>query len=94
MKATITKIDNNGTEVVWEGDVSSPEEAFDIYMDAIIDRKADDYYLWEDYMRILKGRNKLFRDQRMGWLKKNGKISETFLTGKYSLELRVNIHDD
>lgn len=94
MKATITKIDNNGTEVVWEGDVSSPEEAFDIYTDAIIDRKSDDYYLWQDYTRILDGHNKLSRDKRIGWLWKNGKISETFLTGKYSLELSVDIHDD
>ena len=94
MKATITKIDNNGTEVVWEGDVFSLDEAFDIYTDAIMDRKADDYCLWQDYTRILKGHNKLYRDKCMGWLKRNGKISETFLTGKYSLELKVDIHDD
>lgn len=93
MKATITKIDNCGTEVVWEGDVSSPDEAFDIYTDAIIDRKADDYYLWQDYMRILDGHNKLLRDKRMGYLKRNGKISETFLTGKYSLELEIDNQD-
>ena len=94
MKATITRIDNNGTEVEWEGDVSSPEEAFDIFTDAIIDRKADDYYLWQDYTRILDGRNKLFRDKRIGWLKKDGKIEETFLTGKYSLELEISDDKD
>ena len=94
MKATITRIDNNGTEVEWEGDVSSPEAAFDIYTDAIIDRKADDYYLWQDYTRILDGRNKLFRDKRIGWLKKDGKIEETFLTGKYSLELEISDDKD
>ena len=94
MKATITKIDNSGTEVVWEGDVRSLDEAFDIYTNAIIGRKADDYCLWQDYTRILDGHNKLYRDKCMGWLKKNGKISETFLTGKYSLELKVDIHDD
>ena len=93
MKATITKIDNGDTEVVWEGDVSSPDEAFDIYTDAIIDRKADDYYLWQDYMRILDGHNKLLKDKRMGYLKRNGKISETFLTGKYSLELEIDNQD-
>lgn len=94
MKATITKIDNNGTEVVWEGEVSSPEEAFDIYTDAIMDRRADDHYLWDDYNRILEGHNKLYRDKRIGLLKKNGKIYETFLRGQYSLELEIFDDDD
>jgi hypothetical protein len=89
MIAKITRIDNKGETTVAEEHVESFKEAFDMFMDDVLNRKMDDFYVWEDYDRMARGRNNLLMDKKLNSLERRGRLSETFLTGKYELVLEV-----
>ena len=59
MIAKITRIDNKGETTIAEEHVESFREAFAMFMDDVLDRKKDDFYVWEDYDRMTRGRNNL-----------------------------------
>lgn len=94
MRAQIVKLSNAGEEVMEDEFVLDEDRAMDMYADYILDDPEMDDYVKEEYAAYASGEDVRGREKRIGWLVKNGKISETSLTGKYSLYLYIIDEDD
>ena len=95
MNYEIIKRNTDGENPVQGGKCDSYEDAFEVYMDCIIDNGQDDNWLLEDYLRIKRGQNNMLYKRNLGWLKKNKCLTETFLSPihekPYELELKVSV---
>ena len=94
MRAQIVKLSNAGEEVMEDEFVLDEDRAMDMYVDYILNDPEMDDYVKEEYEAFASGEDDRGREQRIGWLVKNGKISETSLKGKYTLYLYVQEEDD
>lgn len=90
----IKKHTNAGLTTLDEGQCDTYEDALEAYIDCVIDHGADDSWLEQDYARIKAGRNNIRYRRLLGWLDKNGHISEEFISPPdghpYALELFVD----
>ena len=89
MIATLVRIDNNGEKEIDMRQVYSYWDALQLLADYAMDHAEDDEYVAEKYAMFMSDEDRYGADRTVGWLEKNGKISETFIEGKYSIELRV-----
>lgn len=89
MIATLVRIDNNGEKEIDMRQVASYWDALQLLADYAMDHAEDDEYVAEKYAMFMSDEDRHGADKTVGWLEKNGKISETFVEGKYSIELRV-----
>ena len=94
MRAQIVKLSNEGEKVMEDQFVLDEDRAMEMFEDYILDDPEMDDYVREQYAAYASGEDKYGREKRIGWLVKNGKISETSVTGKYSLYLYVNDEDE
>ena len=94
MRAQIVKLSNAGEEVMEDEFVIDEDRAMDMYVDYILNDPEMDDYVKEEYAAYASGEDERGREKRVGWLVKNGKISETSLNGKYSLYLYTIDEDD
>ena len=89
MIATLVRIDNNGEKEIDMRQVASYWDALQLLADYAMEHEEDDEYVAEKYAMFMSDEDRYGADRTVGWLEKNGKISETFVEGKYSIELRV-----
>jgi hypothetical protein len=89
MIATLVRIDNNGEKEIDMRQVFSYWDALQLLADYAMEHEEDDEYVAEKYAMFMSDEDRLGADKTVGWLEKNGKISETFVEGKYIIELRV-----
>lgn len=94
MRAQIVKLSNSGEEIVEEKGVLDEEWAMRLFEDYILNDPGMDDYVKEEYAAFACGEDENGREKRIGWLVKNGKISETSVTGKYSLYLYIIDEDE
>lgn len=94
MRAQIVKLSNAGEEVMEDEFVLDEDQAMDMYVDYILNDPEMDDYVKEEYAAYASGEGEYGREKRIGWLMKNGEISETSLKGKYTLYLYVQEEDD
>lgn len=94
MRAQIVKLSNEGEEVMDDQFVLDEGRALEMFEDYILNDPDMDDYVKEEYGAYAAGEDECGREKRIGWLVKNGKISETSLKGKYSLYLYVDDEDD
>ena len=90
----IKKHTNAGLTTLDEGQCDTYDDALEAYIDCIIDHGADDTWLEQDYAKIKAGKNNIRYRRLLGWLDKNGHISEEFISPPdghpYALELFVD----
>ena len=89
MIAQLVRIDNSGEKVLETKELFSYKDAFYMFAEYLINSDEVDDFVKEEYAAFLAGEDYRGMNKYMGWLEKNGELSERCLDAKCDIAIKV-----